>query len=91
LAAVTWFKTDELEFVQNVKGNVFQVLEIVNVKSNFLLQETLINLDSYTDDEINEYLDDYFPSLVQIKELYRDNWKAILAAIIACVQLPQER
>lgn len=83
---MSWTKTSELEFVKQINDDKFLVIEIRNSDNTYILQEVSVNLSSYSEDELNDYLEDYFPSLNQIKGQHKNDWKQILAGIIAFVQ-----
>ena len=82
-----WFQTDELQWVKKIDENNFTVLEVtmfeLTLHKNYTLQVVDVDISALTDDELNEEIDGYYNSLEQVKESYPDDWKQIVAEIIA--------
>lgn len=86
------------QYGRHIKGNVFEFKELdrnsfnlpVNLEAFAELNwadsdcwvQIEIDLDSYTDSQIEEFITGYYYSMDDIKKLYGDEWRFITAEII---------
>lgn len=78
-----WIHTGELQFINSHNENDFTVIQVTTYDDEYVLQEIYIDLNEYSTDELNGYLDDYFPSLEQLKNKHGEDWRQKVAEIIA--------
>lgn len=78
-----WIKTDDLQFVSQ-NGNEFTVVEISFLNDGwFVTQEIDINFDHLDECDYKSAVSAYYSSLEEVKNLYGEDWKRVVAEIIA--------
>lgn len=76
-----WERTDELQFVKKINDDEFEVIETINVAGEFyVVDELWIDLNDYN---LEEEIKGYYDSLEELKAFYSNNWRKIVAEIIA--------
>lgn len=76
-----WVQTDELQFVKTVNENEFEIIETIDVAGEFYVVDWLIiDLDEY---DLESEVKGYYDSLEEVKSIYNDDWRMIVAEIIA--------
>lgn len=78
-----WEQTDEFQFVKRISENRFEVLETVLVGEGYELWHIDIDLNIYNEDDLEKEVRGYYSSFSEVKEIYKDDWKQIVAEIIA--------
>lgn len=76
-----WEQTDELQFVRKSNEDDFEVIETLDVAGEFYVVDNVyVDLEDY---DLEEEVSAYYESLEEIKTMYKDGWKQIVAEIIA--------
>lgn len=78
-----WTRTDELQFVKKESDNEFNVLETIVLDDKYFLNDIHVNIESYSEDELQYEVNGFYSSLDEVKEIYKDNWKQVVAECIA--------
>lgn len=82
-----WLKMGDYEYIRKINEEKFFVVFAIKEEEEFVLQEMFVDFEDFTEEEINDYLDDYFPSLSQMKRDF-NNWKQEVAMIMAFQKEP---
>lgn len=84
---MSWKKLDIFNYVKKIGEDEFIVVDVINSDNKFLLYEILIDLTSYSEEELEDYIDDPFPPLSQIKRQYGSDWKYAVAGILVFLKI----
>ena len=78
-----WIKTDDWQFVKKVDEDNFIVLDVKGAPTGgYRLEEIDVNIKDY-ENELEDVINGYYDSVDIVKETYGDDWKQIIAEIIA--------
>ena len=79
-----WIKTDELQFVEKINQNEYEIIECVSFPDgSYTYGVNYIDLEKYTDDELNTEVQGYYGELEEVINEYGDSWRQVVAEIIA--------
>ena len=79
----TWKQTDETQWVKKIDENNFEVLDGLMFQGKMFLNLVTVNIQDYSISEIEEEVSSYYNSFEEVKAVYADDWKQIVAEIIA--------
>ena len=79
-----WVQTDELQYVKKIDQNKYNIIECVYFQDgSYTYGVNHIDLEEYTDDDLNEEVQGYYESLKEVVNEYGDDWRQVVSEIIA--------
>ncbi|WP_050182626.1 hypothetical protein [Domibacillus robiginosus] len=80
-----WIQTDTFQYVLcNQDSNMFyRVVDLVYTGTAFKVKVVDINLYDYTETQLEKEIGGFYNLLSDVKRIYRDSWRQIVAEIIA--------
>jgi len=79
-----WIQTDELQWVMRLSEDVFRVIDITRTPDeDCWITDIEVDISMYSDEALEKEVRGYYNSLALVKQTYGDDWKQIIAEIIA--------
>lgn len=80
---VDWVQTDTLQWVKQLDEDRFEVVNGERIPGGTTIANMVVDVLSYSESELEEFVTGYYDSLEHLKEENGENWKQIIAEIIA--------
>jgi len=79
-----YFKTDDLQWCKKVSDHEFDFVEVRSQLNpgEFDVVSGNVDLNDYSNEEIEEYISGYYKDTAVLKDSYPDNWAQIIAECI---------
>lgn len=78
-----WIQTDKMQWVKKVRKYSFNVLSVRKVNGLYQINEEVIELLSYSEQELNRKVKAYYASLYDVKGIFLEEWPQVVAECIA--------
>lgn len=78
-----WIQTDKMQWVKKVRKYSFHVLSVRKVQDSYQVNEEVVELLSYSDQELNKKVKVYYASLYDVKGIFLEEWPQVVAECIA--------
>lgn len=75
-------KTNENQWIYKENEDKFKILN-VSLYDNYYLQEIDIDISTYTEEELNDQIEEHYDSLTDLKKIHPNSWKQIISGVIA--------
>jgi hypothetical protein len=78
-----WIRTDDLQFVKKNDDDNYEVIETTTLHHNstkYVVQHLVIDINEY---DLENEISSYYDSVQQVKDIYKEDWKQIVAECIA--------
>lgn len=78
-----WIQTDKMQWIKKVRKYSFNVLSVRKENGSYQINEEVIELLSYSEQELNKKVKVHYASLCDVKGIFLDEWPQVAAECIA--------
>lgn len=78
-----WIKTDDNQLCLKITNDIYKMINVVEVGDKLVLLNEDVDFSELSNSDLEEAINGYYNSLEEVKELYKEDWKMIVAECIS--------